>query len=222
MIIKDLGLQAYLPTWEAMKSFTENRDALTEDEIWFVEHPPVYTQGRNGKPEHLLSTKNIPVIPVDRGGQVTYHGPGQLIMYLLINIRRLNKGIRFIVHAIEQAIQDTLTDYDLNTSLKASAPGVYIESKKIAQLGLRVKKFCTYHGLSLNIDMDLRPFQGINPCGYQNLEVVQLKDYIGPVSTIAIKTKLTQYVLKHLDYPEKMPELPWNLIEMSDKNNEQP
>ena len=222
MIIKDLGLQAYLPTWEAMKSFTENRDAHTEDEIWFVEHPPVYTQGRNGKAEHLLSTKNIPVIPVDRGGQVTYHGPGQLIMYLLINIRRLNKGIRFVVHAIEQAIQDTLKDYDLNTSLKANAPGVYIESKKIAQLGLRVKKFCTYHGLSLNIDMDLRPFQGINPCGYQNLEVVQLKDYIGPVSTIAVKMKLTQYVLKHLDYPEKMPELPWNLIKMSDKNNEQP
>jgi len=209
MIIKDLELQDYLPVWQAMKSFTENRESQTQDEIWFVEHNPVYTQGRNGKAEHILASNNIPVIQTDRGGQVTYHGPGQLVMYLLINIRQINKGIRFVVHAIEQAVQDTLQDYGLNTSLKATAPGVYIDNKKIAQLGLRVKKYCTYHGLSLNIDMDLQPFQGINPCGYQNLEVVQLIDYAGPVSKTEIKEKLTHYVLEHLDHPVKTPELPW-------------
>ncbi len=214
MIIKDLGLQDYLAVWEAMKTFTEERSKQSPDEIWFVEHPPVYTQGRNGKAEHLLSTHHIPVIQVDRGGQVTYHGPGQIVMYLLINIRRINKGVRHVVHSMEKAVLDTLNDYALDASLKGNAPGVYIHEKKIAQLGLRVKKHCTYHGLSLNIDMDLRPFTGINPCGYQNLEVVQLTDYINPVSIAKIKTQLTQYVLKHLDHPEKTPVLPW------EKNNE--
>lgn len=156
-----------------MKDFTELRVNDTKDEIWVVEHPPVYTLGRNGKREHILQSTDIPIIKVDRGGQVTYHGPGQLVVYILLDLHRRNFGIRQLVTLIENSIVQLLAEYNVIAYSDRKAPGVYVEKKKIAALGLRVSKGCTTHGLSLNVDMDLTPFQYINPCGYQGLEVTQ-------------------------------------------------
>jgi len=176
ILLKNLGLQDYTPIWQQMQQFTATRTSETVDEIWIVEHPPVYTLGLNGKPEHLLNPGQIPVVETDRGGQVTYHGPGQLIVYLLVDVKRLKLGPRQLVAVLENAMINTLAQYGIGSQAKAKAPGVYIDDKKIGSVGLRIKKGCSYHGLSLNNQMDLSPFQGINPCGYAGLEVTQLAD----------------------------------------------
>lgn len=175
MILKDLGLVDYQTTCDAMRTFTAERAQSTQDELWLVEHTPVFTQGLNGKDEHLLNTGDIPVIRTDRGGQVTYHGPGQLIAYTLFDLKRMNIGVREMVSRIEKSVISMLDELGIIANARADAPGVYVEQRKIASLGLRVKQGACYHGLSINISMDLTPFSYINPCGYQGMEVIDLK-----------------------------------------------
>lgn len=176
LIVRNLGLQPYESIWQAMQQFTFDRTADTADEVWVVEHFPVYTLGLNGKREHLLEATSIPVINSDRGGQITYHGPGQLIIYLLMDIKRKNIGIRQLVTTLEQAMISALASYGINASAKANAPGVYVDEKKIGSIGLRIKNNASYHGLSLNNNMDLSPFDHINTCGYSGLKVTRLAD----------------------------------------------
>ncbi|MFC0047710.1 MAG: lipoyl(octanoyl) transferase LipB [Chromatiaceae bacterium] len=185
-----------------MQQFTDQRDDSTIDEIWLLEHPPVFTQGQAGKAEHLLFPGEIPVVQVDRGGQVTYHGPGQLVAYVLLNIKRRNLGVRQLVNLIEQSIIDTLAANQVNAYAKSDAPGVYVDEKKVASLGLRVRKGCTFHGLALNVDMDLSPFSRINPCGYAGMQMVQSKDLGGPVSMLQAKQQLTAQLVKLLNVSE--------------------
>lgn len=178
MIIKHLGRVEYQPAWEAMQLFTAGRDADTEDEIWLLEHPPVYTLGQAGRPEHLLrNDAGIPLVKIDRGGQITYHGPGQLVAYLLLDLRRRHLKVRELVALMEQAVIDCLAGYGLTAVRKEGAPGVYIDGAKVAALGLRVKNGCSYHGLALNVDIDLTPFGWINPCGYEGLQTVRMRDF---------------------------------------------
>lgn len=185
MIVKRLGLVDYGTALEAMRLFTAGRTADTPDEIWLLEHPPVYTLGQAGRPEHLLHNEaGIPLVQIDRGGQITYHGPGQLVVYLLIDLPRRRLKVRELVHLMEQAIIDTLAGYGLSAERKDGAPGVYVAGDKIAALGLRVRGGCSYHGLSLNVDMDLSPFSCINPCGYAGLKTIQMKDF-GIATTVA-------------------------------------
>ena len=172
--LKELGLVDYAPTLEAMKTFTDQREADTPDELWLLQHPRVFTQGQAGKAEHVLAPGDIPVIQVDRGGQVTYHGPGQWVVYLLIDIRRHNLGVRDLVTLIEQSLVQLLAEYGIEAAADPKAPGVYVAGNKIASLGLRVRRGCSYHGLALNVDMDLEPFQRINPCGYEGLQVTSM------------------------------------------------
>ncbi len=174
--VRALGYCDYEPVWRAMQEFTAARTAITADELWLVEHAPVYTQGMNGKPEHLLDVGDIPLVQTDRGGQVTYHGPGQIVVYVLIDLRRRGWGVRQLVGLLEQAVIDLLTSYGIAAHTRRDAPGVYVQGRKIAALGLRVRHGCSYHGLSLNVAMDLVPFQRINPCGYAGLEVAQVCD----------------------------------------------
>ena len=177
LIIRHLGRQDYLPVWRAMQKLTDARILdQSDDEIWLLEHPPVFTLGQAGKSEHILDQGNIPVLHIDRGGQVTYHGPGQLVVYLLLDIRRLGLGIRQLVDRIEQSIIRLLADYGIDAGTRRDAPGVYVNERKIAALGLRVRRGGCYHGLSLNIDMELEPFTRINPCGYPHLAVTQIRD----------------------------------------------
>jgi len=173
LLVKHLGRVEYEPTWRAMQQFTESREQGSTSEAWIVEHPPVFTQGQAGKPEHLLAVSEIPVVQSDRGGQVTYHGPGQVVIYLLLNLRDTGMGIRGLVTAIEDSIIAMLAEHNIDAESRRDAPGVYVDEAKIAALGLRVKRGFTYHGLSFNLDMDLSPFQQINPCGYQGLAVTQ-------------------------------------------------
>ncbi len=174
--LRRLGLVDYLPTWRAMQDFTARRDPDTLDEIWLLEHPPVFTQGQAGKAEHLLADIGIPVVPIDRGGQVTYHGPGQVVVYLMIDLKRRGYGIKELVRRMEQTVIDLLAGYGIVAKRLDGAPGVYVAGAKIAALGLRVKGGCTYHGLSLNVDLDLAPFQAINPCGYAGMAVTRMRD----------------------------------------------
>ena len=174
--IKQLGEQDYQIVWQAMQDFTEARNKETDDEIWVVSHPPTFTLGRNGKEEHILCQSDIPIIKVDRGGQVTYHGPGQLVVYLLLDLHRRNLGIRQLVTLIEDCLVALLGQYNIKAYADRKAPGVYVDKRKIAALGLRVSKGCTTHGLSLNVDMDLTPFANINPCGYKGLKTTQCVD----------------------------------------------
>ncbi len=174
--IRDAGLADYLSTWQAMKDFTVSRTASTPDEIWLLEHPPIYTQGLGGKPEHLLYNHGIIVVRTDRGGQITYHGPGQIVVYLLLDMRRLKLGVRELVRKMEGAVVDLLNDYSIGAERRVDAPGVYVDGAKIAALGLKIKNGYCYHGLALNVDMDLRPFAAINPCGYSGLRVTQTSD----------------------------------------------
>lgn len=173
LLVKHLGRVEYEPTWRAMQQFTESREQGSTSEAWIVEHPPVFTQGQAGKPEHLLAVNEIPLVQSDRGGQVTYHGPGQVVIYLLLNLRDTGMGIRGLVTAIEDSIIAMLAEHNIDAASRRDAPGVYVDEAKIAALGLRVKRGFTYHGLSFNLDMDLSPFQQINPCGYQGLAVTQ-------------------------------------------------
>jgi lipoyl(octanoyl) transferase len=202
LIIRYLGIQPYQATWQAMSDFTEHRDQHTIDEIWLVEHMPVFTQGLAGKAEHLLSQSDIPVVKSDRGGQITHHAPGQLIAYLLINIRRKAFNVRSLVSIIEQAIIELLADYGVIAIAKADAPGVYVDGKKIASLGLKIRKGCSFHGLALNVDMDLTPFLQINPCGYAGLEMTQCRD-LGITSSVAdLSPLLIEKLNKNLHYTQ--------------------
>lgn len=205
------GLVDYQRAFEAMRRFTEQRTAETPDEIWLLQHPPVFTQGMNGKPEHLLAPADIPVVAVDRGGQVTYHGPGQLVVYLLLDIRRRGLGVRQVVSAMEQAVIALLQDYGLRSEARQDAPGVYVNGDKVASLGLRVRRNGSYHGLSLNVDMDLEPFGRINPCGYQGLGVTQLSELGIDDSLESVGTKLLEKLCDELgitDRKEAEPTLP--------------
>lgn len=171
LVVRKLGRKDYEPVWKAMHDFTDNRTDDTRDEVWLVEHNPVFTQGQAGKEEHLLNTGDIPVIQSDRGGQVTYHGPGQLVAYFLINLRRKKLGVRELVTHIENLVIKTLNAYDIESAARPDAPGVYVDGKKVCSLGLRIRKGCSFHGLALNINMDLSPFLRINPCGYAGMEM---------------------------------------------------
>lgn len=193
-----LGRSDYELTWQQMKDFTDQRDENTPDQLWITEHAPVFTQGLNGKPEHLLDTGDIPVIHIDRGGQVTYHGPGQLVIYCLLNIVRLGFGVRALVTHIENSIIALLADYGLESAGRADAPGVYIDDAKIAALGLRVRKGCCYHGLSLNLDMDLTPFSRINPCGYENLRVTQMSDFGINLDLQQAGRELSEHIIRNI------------------------
>ncbi|MDY6980468.1 MAG: lipoyl(octanoyl) transferase LipB [Pseudomonadota bacterium] len=198
--IRQRGLCDYEPIWHEMQAFTQQRQPDTPDELWLLQHPPVFTLGRNAKPEHLLAPGDIPVIPIDRGGQVTYHGPGQLMVYTLADLKRLGMGIREFVTALEQAVIDLLGDYQIVARGRRDAPGVYVEDAKIAALGLRVKQGCTYHGLALNIDMDLSPFDRINPCGYAGMAVTQMSDLGVTDSLETISDRLVAHLLANLGY----------------------
>ncbi len=197
-----LGLADYETVWKAMRDFTDARDATTPDELWFLQHPRVFTQGQAGKAEHVLAPGDIPVIQVDRGGQVTYHGPGQIVGYLLIDLRRRGTGIRELVTAIENSLIDLLAELGVQSAARSDAPGVYLPSgAKIAALGLRVRRGCTFHGLSLNVDMDLEPFARINPCGFSGLEVAQLRDLLPSLPSIErLEKQLLDVMCRRLGY----------------------
>jgi len=202
LVIRHLGRVDYETAWHDMQTFTNSRDHNTPDELWFLEHPPVFTLGRNGKQEHLRHTDDIAVISTDRGGQVTYHGPGQLIVYTLLNINRRQLGVQSLVQLLEQAVIDLCVDYRIDAQRREKAPGVYVDGRKLAALGLRIRKGCSFHGLSLNIDMDLTPFSMIDPCGYADMEVTQLRD-LGVTESM---TTITGQLQNHLE----------NLLNMQD------
>ena len=203
--IRELGVLDYERTWLAMQRFTDERKLLpdTQDEVWLVQHPPVFTQGQAGKAEHLLLPGDIPVVKSDRGGQVTYHGPGQLVAYLMLDVRRLGYGVRELVTRMEQCLIDLLASYGVSAAAKADAPGVYVDGAKIASLGLRIRNGCSFHGLALNVDMDLEPFRRINPCGYAGLAMTQLRDHAGPIEFAEVGARLRSQLVKHLDYAEQ-------------------
>jgi len=201
LVVRHLGLVEYLPTLEAMRRLTAERDATTPDEIWLLQHPRVFTQGQAGKAEHLLAPGEIPVVQVDRGGQVTYHGPGQLVAYLMLDLRRLGLGVRELVTAIEQSLVELLAGYAIDAAPKADAPGVYVAGDKIASLGLRVSRGCSFHGLALNVDMDMSPFGRINPCGYAGLKMVQLSDLLEtPPALDEVAQRLERILRQRLGY----------------------
>jgi lipoyl(octanoyl) transferase len=202
IIIRQLNRQPYSTVFDAMKSFTENRDDSTEDELWFVEHDPVFTQGQAGKAEHILATGDIPVVQADRGGQVTYHGPGQQVVYFLLDIKRRKLGVRALVTHIENGIVATLAESGVEAYPRADAPGVYVADKKVASLGLRIRKGRSFHGLALNVNMDLSPFLRINPCGYAGMEMTQTSDLGGATSLEEIQPKLVEHLCSLLDYTQ--------------------
>lgn len=201
--IKRLGLVPYEPTWHAMRDQTLTRVGeaarTMPDELWLVEHPPVFTQGQAGKPEHLLVDIGVPVVPIDRGGQITYHGPGQVVVYLLIDLQRRHLKVRELVNKIEQALIDLLAGYGIVAARRDGAPGVYVGEAKVAALGLRIRNGCSYHGVSLNVDMDLTPFAAINPCGYAGMAVTQLHDLGVNVSVSEAGEALLQQLQKQLE-----------------------
>lgn len=198
--LKYLGQVDYEPTWRQMQKITDVRDENTADEIWFLQHPPVFTLGMNASTEHLLAPGAIPVVPIDRGGQVTYHGPGQLVVYPLIDLRRAGLGVRDMVTALERSVVDSAAEYGIEAYPRADAPGVYVEGMKLASVGLRVRRGCTYHGLAFNLDMDLEPFSRINPCGYQGLKVTQLSELGGPSDVAQMARVLAPHLLRHLGF----------------------
>ncbi|AUM13877.1 lipoyl(octanoyl) transferase LipB [Ketobacter alkanivorans] len=200
LILRDLGTVDYTDTWHAMKDFTEQRNEQTPDEIWLLQHPRVFTQGQAGKAEHVLAPGDIPVIQVDRGGQVTYHGPGQLVGYLMIDLRRMGIGARDLVSRIENAIVATLAELNIESAPRPDAPGVYSGGKKIASLGLRIRHGRSFHGLALNIDMDLEPFQRINPCGYQGMEMTQVRNFADQPDFRHISSRMAHHLQQQLGY----------------------
>jgi lipoyl(octanoyl) transferase len=209
-LLRDLGRQPYEPVWRAMQCFTDTRGDDTPDELWLVEHDPVFTLGQAGKDEHVLLPGDIPVIHVDRGGQVTYHGPGQIVLYPLLDLRRLKVGVKEYVCRIEQAMIDTLADWNIHAERRDGAPGVYVNGAKIGALGIRVRHGCTFHGLAFNIAMDLEPFMRINPCGYAGLQVTSMLDLGGPSSLDAVKPVLVAHVARlfGLNVESAAPQLP--------------
>lgn len=208
--VRDLGLADYLPVWHAMQAFTAGRGEDTDDELWLVEHPPVFTLGQAGRPEHLLAPGDIPVLPVDRGGQVTYHGPGQRVAYPMVDLRRAGLGVRELVCRIEQAVIDTLAQWGIAGARREGAPGVYVDGAKVMALGLRVRRGCSFHGLAFNVAMDLEPFARINPCGFAGLRVTQVLDLGGPGSLAEVDRVLVPRLaaaLGLLPVPAAAPEL---------------
>jgi len=197
-VVRFLGEVDYETSWQKMQDFTDLRDVDSPDELWFLQHPSVYTLGKNAKAEHVLNPAEIPVINTDRGGQVTYHGPGQIIVYTLLDLSRLSMGIRQLVTILEQSVIELLADYGVESCARADAPGVYVNNAKIAALGLRVRKGRSFHGLALNVDMNLEPFNRINPCGYAGLEITQLKDFVADVDVGEVSEKLQRLLLKNL------------------------
>ncbi len=200
LFIRHLGRQPYVPVWEAMKTFTEKRNVHTPDEFWWVEHDPVFTQGQAGKAVHLLAPGDIPVVAVDRGGQVTYHGPGQQVGYLMIDLKRKNLGVRALVSAIEEAIVDLAAGSGIKAAPRSDAPGVYVNGDKLCSLGLRIRKGKSFHGLALNVNMDMEPFGRINPCGLSGIKMVQLADLGGEDSLEKVQMPLTQHLMNALGY----------------------
>jgi lipoyl(octanoyl) transferase len=196
--IRWLGRAEYEPTWRAMQRFTDERNEETPDEVWFLEHPPVFTQGMNGRAEHLLATGDIPVVAIDRGGQVTYHGPGQLVVYPMLDLRRLKLGVGDLVVALERAITRLAANHGILAAGRRDAPGVYVGQRKLASLGLRVRRGASFHGLALNVDMDLSPFGRINPCGYQGLEMTQLTDLGAELGVRQAATELAPLLCEEL------------------------
>ena len=194
--VRELGLQAYEQVWQDMQKFTDQRSDTTLDELWLLQHPPVYTLGKNGKAEHILDPQNIPIVQSDRGGQVTYHGPGQIIVYTLLDLNRMKIGVRELVTRIENAVIGLLDDYGISGNARRDAPGVYVDDRKIAALGLRVRKGRSYHGLAFNTEMDLEPFSRINPCGYQGLEVTQLTE----LTSVSDFKDVERQLLSHLRF----------------------
>ncbi|WP_111638555.1 lipoyl(octanoyl) transferase LipB [Marinomonas shanghaiensis] len=200
LICRDLGVIDYAVTWERMKQFTQVRSKDDADEIWLLEHPSLFTQGQAGKEEHLLAPGDIPVIQVDRGGQVTYHGPGQLVAYVMVDLKRLGIGVRDLVSVLENAVVGTLVQSSIEAYPKPDAPGVYVNEQKIASLGLRVRRGCSFHGLALNVDMDLTPFNRINPCGYQGLQMVDMKRLNKDAILSNVKVQLANQLAEQLGY----------------------
>lgn len=199
-LIKHLGLVEYIPTWRAMEEFTLARGPETPDEIWFLEHPPVFTLGLAGKMEHVLAPGDIPVMHIDRGGQVTYHGPGQLVVYPLLDLKRQKLGVRELVEGLENAVIDTLALYDIQARGRRDAPGVYVGEQKICSIGIRVRRGCTYHGIAFNVHTDLEPFDRINPCGYEGLEMTQVSALGGPADVARVAQDLLPALLERLGY----------------------
>ena len=197
-----LGRVEYAPTWRRMQAFTEERDAATPDELWCLEHPPTFTQGMAGKAEHVLAPGDIPVVQIDRGGQVTYHGPGQLVVYPLLDLRRLGFGVRELVTAIEQSIIDYVATFGIAAAARRDAPGVYVGQAKLAALGLRIRRGCSYHGLALNVRMDLSPYARINPCGYAGMAVTELAALGGPADVREVAVGLLPHLWRHLRLPD--------------------
>lgn len=196
--IEDLGTQEYTKVWKKQKAYTHQRDYQSSDQIWHLQHEPVFTLGQAGKPEHILKKSNIPIVHSDRGGQVTYHGPGQLVIYLLCNLPRKNLGVRAFVTILEQSVQSLLEQYEIQSATRLDAPGVYINNEKICSVGIRVRQGNTYHGLSLNIDMDLDPFTHINPCGYTDMKVTQLKQHYHNANFTQVKNALLEILCEKL------------------------
>lgn len=204
IVVRELGLQVYEPVWRAMQSFTDARNANTKDEIWFTEHESVFTLGLNTAPEHLLAPGDIPVIQIDRGGQVTYHGPGQLMIYPLIDLRRAGLGVRDLVTALEQSVVRLAAEYKLSAASRPDAPGVYIDGAKLASVGLRIRRGCSFHGMALNVDLDVEPFSRINPCGFKNLEITDLAR-LGADSDLAIvRDRLLSQLLQELRMDQEL------------------
>ncbi|WP_276640248.1 lipoyl(octanoyl) transferase LipB [Siccibacter turicensis] len=201
ILIRHLGLQPYEPVSQAMHDFTDTRDEQTADEIWLVEHYPVFTQGQAGKAEHVLAAGDIPVVQSDRGGQVTYHGPGQQVMYVLLNLKRRRLGVRELVTVLENTVVNTLAEWGIDAYARADAPGVYVNGQKICSLGLRIRKGCSFHGLALNIAMDLSPFQRINPCGYAGMQMVQVSDLHPDATVDSVQPLLVQHFMALLNNP---------------------
>ncbi len=198
--IRHLGLAPYVPVFEAMKAFTAARDASTGDELWLVQHSPVFTQGLAGKPEHVLAPGDIPIVQVDRGGQVTYHGPGQIVLYCLLDMKRAGLGVRDLVSALERSVVELLAELGIEGYPRPDAPGVYVAGAKIASLGLRVRRWRSYHGLALNVDMDLEPFRRINPCGYRGLAMTQLRDLGVDLAVESLEQALVRAAARNLGY----------------------
>ena len=215
LLIRDLGRRAYEPVWRAMQAFTDARDEGTPDELWLVEHDRVFTLGQAGKPEHVLAPGDIPVLCVDRGGQVTYHGPGQIVVYPLVDLRRLRLGVRELVCRIEQAVIDVLADWNIQGERREGAPGIYVAGAKVAALGLRVRRGCSFHGLAFNVAMDLEPFQRINPCGYRGLQVTSMLDLGGPSDPSVLKPALVAALSRHLGLCPEWRSDPHDLVSAS-------
>jgi len=200
LILRQLGRQPYQPTFERMQAFTNERTSDTPDEIWVLEHEPVFTQGQAGKAEHLLNTGDIPVVQVDRGGQVTYHGPGQLVIYLLLDLKRNSLGVRDLVTLMEESVVELLQSYCVEAAPKPDAPGVYVAGRKICSLGLRVRRGCSFHGLALNVDMSLEPFLRINPCGYAGMEMTQLAMFRDKIEISQVAKQLSAILIRRIGY----------------------